>query len=212
MTNTPALLIAGAPGIDFLNSIATPVEETIDWIRDGTGFLDWLRQAMLVPPGVLDVIKSDAPPRDLDRVANQARDLRIWFRTFVESHRGRPIVGKDLRELGPLNRLLERDASFARIAADSSVGRLHLERARPWRSPESLLIPVAEAIARTIVEEDFSKVKACEGAGCTLLFVDRTRGGVRRWCSMEVCGNRAKVSAHRSRTRKKSQRRSLHKL
>jgi predicted RNA-binding Zn ribbon-like protein len=211
MLNTPAILIAGAPGIDFLNSIATPVDERIDWIRDGAGFLDWLRQAMLAPPEVLTAIKSGAPVRDLDRVAAQARDLRAWFRTFVESHRGRPIVGKDLRELGPLNRLLERDESFARITSDGTTAKLHIERARPWRSAESLLIPVAEAIAQTIVEEDFRKIKACEGAACTLLFIDRTRAEGRRWCSMEVCGNRAKVSAHRNRSRKSLQRKSLHK-
>ncbi|HKN11149.1 MAG TPA: CGNR zinc finger domain-containing protein, partial [Pseudomonadota bacterium] len=46
---------------------------------------------------------------------------------------------------------------------------------------------------------DFSNVKACEGHACTLMFVDRTRGRARRWCSMAACGNRAKQAAHRNR-------------
>jgi predicted RNA-binding Zn ribbon-like protein len=70
---------------------------------------------------------------------------------------------------------------------------------RRWRSPESLLIPIGEAIARVVVEEDFTHLKACEGHNCTLMFVDRTRARARRWCSMGVCGNRAKVTAHRKR-------------
>jgi predicted RNA-binding Zn ribbon-like protein len=49
------------------------------------------------------------------------------------------------------------------------------------------------------VTADFSHVKACEGPACTLLFLDKTRRHTRRWCSMAVCGNRAKQSAHRTR-------------
>jgi predicted RNA-binding Zn ribbon-like protein len=42
-------------------------------------------------------------------------------------------------------------------------------------------------------------VKACEAPACTLLFADHTRGHVRRWCSMAICGSRAKQAAHRNR-------------
>jgi predicted RNA-binding Zn ribbon-like protein len=68
-------------------------------------------------------------------------------------------------------------------------------------SAASLLMPIAEALARLVCEEDFRYVKACEGPRCTLMFVDRTRGHARRWCGMVICGNRAKVAAHRKRLR-----------
>jgi predicted RNA-binding Zn ribbon-like protein len=64
---------------------------------------------------------------------------------------------------------------------------------------ESLLMPIVEALARLVCDEDFTQVKACEGPACTLLFADHTRGHARRWCSMKICGNRAKVAAHRKR-------------
>ncbi len=76
---------------------------------------------------------------------------------------------------------------------------LKLETLRRWRSPEALLLPIAGAIAQFLCEDDFQYVKACEGSTCTLLFVDRTRGRARRWCSMAICGNRAKQAAHRNR-------------
>jgi predicted RNA-binding Zn ribbon-like protein len=72
---------------------------------------------------------------------------------------------------------------------------------RKWRTPEALLLPIGEALARFVCNEDFSHVKACEGPACTLLFADHTRGHRRRWCSMALCGNRAKQAAHRSRLR-----------
>ena len=77
---TPANFIADARGLDFLNSIATPLDVPVDWIADGGGFIDWLRQAELVPEDVLDEIAARAMPGELDRVADQARALREWFR------------------------------------------------------------------------------------------------------------------------------------
>jgi predicted RNA-binding Zn ribbon-like protein len=44
-----------------------------------------------------------------------------------------------------------------------------------------------------------ARLKRCQGARCALLFVDTSRSGRRRWCSMERCGNRTKVAAHRRR-------------
>ena len=58
-----------------------------------------------------------------------------------------------------------------------------------------LLLPIGEALARFVCEEDFADVRACEGHSCTLMFADRTRRRTRRWCSMAVCGNRAKQAA-----------------
>ena len=50
-------------------------------------------------------------------------------------------------------------------------------------------------------EKDFSLVRKCEGEGCTLWFLDLSKAHARRWCSMAVCGNRAKAAAHRARAR-----------
>lgn len=44
-----------------------------------------------------------------------------------------------------------------------------------------------------------SRIRVCAAENCGLLLVDTSKSGRRRWCSMEVCGNRAKVRAHRSR-------------
>lgn len=45
------------------------------------------------------------------------------------------------------------------------------------------------------------RIRRCAGEGCALLFVDISRKGDRRWCSMAGCGNRAKVGKHRHRRR-----------
>jgi len=197
----PAIFVGDALGLDFLNSIATPVDTPIDWIDDGDGLLSWLEQAQLVPADALKSVRMQALPGELDAVADQARSLREWFRGFVRRHKGRPLNAKCLVQLEPLNRLLERDESFHRIvAAPKSEKRpLRFEAVRRWRTPEALLVPIGEALAQLVCTEDFSDVKACEGPACTLLFADHTRGRTRRWCSMALCGNRAKQAAHRHR-------------
>lgn len=195
----PAIFVGDALGLDFLNSIATPVDTPIDWIDDGDGLLNWLEQAQLAPADALKHIRAEALPGELDKVADQARSLREWFRGFVRKHKGRPLTAKSLAGLEPLNRLLERDDSFKRIDPGPKGQPLQLQTIRRWRTPEALLSPIGEALAQLVCTEDFSDVKACEGPACTLLFADHTRGRTRRWCSMALCGNRAKQAAHRHR-------------
>jgi predicted RNA-binding Zn ribbon-like protein len=197
----PAIFVADAPGLDFLNSVATPVDEPVDWIADGEGLLAWLEQARMVPPEALATLRAQYATAEFDAVAQEARALREWFRTFVRARKGRPLAAEDLNDLAPLNRLLERDEAHSEIVAADGETPFALRAKRRWKTPESLLMPIAQALARLVCDEDFTHVKACEGPRCTLLFADHTRGHARRWCSMAMCGNRAKVAAHRKRVK-----------
>ena len=197
----PAFFISGSLGLDFLNTLATPVDTPVDWIDSGEGLLAWLEEAGLVTAEELKSVRDRAIPGEFDAVAAQARGLREWFRGFLRERSGRKLVADDLRDLEPLNRLLGRDERFAQIVTGPSGGEpvLELKALRRWRTPESLLLPLAEEVGRFVCGEDFEYAKACQGSTCTLLFVDRTRGRARRWCSMAICGNRAKQAAHRDR-------------
>jgi predicted RNA-binding Zn ribbon-like protein len=44
-------------------------------------------------------------------------------------------------------------------------------------------------------------LRECDDPECTRLYVDRSRGHRRRWCGMEVCGNRVKAAEYRKRQR-----------
>jgi predicted RNA-binding Zn ribbon-like protein len=206
----PAMFIADHPGLDFLNSIGTPVDTVVEWIADGEDLLAWLVEAKLIDPAEAAFIRANSFPGELDEVAAQARALREWFREFVRSHMGRPLNAKALNLLEPLNRVLERDEGYGAIVPRSANRRnpspasgFELRRLRRWSTPNAVLLPIAEALAHLVCSSDFSLVKACEGKICTLLFLDTTHGRARRWCSMTVCGNRAKQAAHRQRSAKK---------
>ena len=94
----PALFFADAVGLDFLNSIATPVDTPVDWIDDGAGLVAWIRAGgSRLREGAWPSYGAHALPGELDSVAAQARGLREWFRGFVDEHKGRPLATADLR-------------------------------------------------------------------------------------------------------------------
>jgi len=65
--------------------------------------------------------------------------------------------------------------------------------------PEDLLAPLAYSAAKLFVEVDRDRVRKCEH--CVLYFHDTSKKGTRRWCSMRLCGNQAKVAAYAARQR-----------
>jgi predicted RNA-binding Zn ribbon-like protein len=213
IANRPsAMFIADALGLDFLNSTATPLDMPVEWLSCGKDLLAWMASAKLVSPEIRDMLNANAGPGELDAVAGQARALREWFRDFVRVNKGKPLTAQVLSQLEPLNRILARDEEFGQIAvtvkkanpanagddaSDQSV--FEWVPQRRWRSSDALLLPIAKAMADLLVTADFTYVKSCEGHACTLVFLDTSRRHTRRWCSMGVCGNRAKQIAHRTR-------------
>jgi predicted RNA-binding Zn ribbon-like protein len=196
-----AVFIADSVGLDFLNSVATRDGQRVEWLGSGADFLAWLEQSKLVPLEILESARARGVSGELDRVADKARRLREWFREFVHARKGRRLEVADVRDVAPLNELLARDEGFGQLVPGADGSALALRTQRRWRLPDMLLLPVAESLARVISEEDFTHVKVCEGPSCTLMFADRMHRHARRWCSQEVCGNRAKQAAYQQRMR-----------
>ena len=182
--------VADHRAIDFLNTVATPAAEQLDWLADGESFLNWLRQGFAIP----DDLKF--PAASLDRLAADARKLREWFRGLVEKHAGKPLKPSIAGALGPLNELLLRGQTHFQISPGTP---LVLDETQNWRAADALLQPIARAMADLLVNADFSQIRHCEGAQCTLWFVDVSKSHRRRWCTMSVCGNRAKAAQHRAK-------------
>jgi predicted RNA-binding Zn ribbon-like protein len=187
--------------LDFLNSMAMPRDVPIEWLRDGRDLIDWLEQAKLIPLDVAVRFRALKDQRALDGVAERARVFRDWLRQFVIRHMGKPLTAGAVKALGPLNDLLVGDTSYPMVEAGGGDHALRVRRVRLCNNPDELLHPVAEEVADLICSVDFRLIRACEGAICSLLFLDRTKGHGRRWCSMAACGNRAKAAAHRARNR-----------
>lgn len=202
--NRPAPYFVGEhPALDFLNTTASPPAGRIEWLADGADLADWLRQAGAITKAEANRVLAGG---DADAVAAKARSLREWFREFVVRRAGEPLRPVAASHLQQLNRLLARDDHYHQVEENRSGGApLRWQLHRRWTSAEQLLQPIAEAIGDLLCNADFRYIRMCEGPGCTLMFYDRSKTHGRRWCSMALCGNRAKVASHRARRRDASQ-------
>jgi predicted RNA-binding Zn ribbon-like protein len=185
---TRALFLAGHPALDFLNTRMREDEDIVDVFESDGDVLVWLKQAGFPAPAIKDKLE----PLDL---LGAARMLRESIRSLVERRkqkkRGDPSV---------LNRFLAADPSYPRLVWGKS-NKLRIETVGRQETAESILAPVAEAAADLLTNADFALIKRCEDETCVMWFSDRTKSHRRRWCSMELCGNRHKVATYRTRHR-----------
>jgi len=199
----PAIRVGDHVALDFLNSIASPQGEPLEWIADGAAYLQWLEDSGTVQPQQRKAALKSFSQAQLNEIAAEARQLREWFRKLLVTVKARCNSAITPRDISKLNGYLTA-ATFSRQLERDADDRLGLA----WKSRASgvrmFLFPTVEAMAELLCEEDHSLVSRCEGSGCTLWFYDRTKSHHRRWCSQAVCGNRARVNAFRQRSRASS--------
>ncbi len=78
-------------------------------------------------------------------------------------------------------------------------GRVIREALFEPRKPNDLWAPIIDATANLLVETESSRIRKCES--CVVHFFDTSKKGSRRWCSMNICGNKLKVAAYQQRKR-----------
>ncbi len=152
------------------------------------------------------------------QVLTAGPDLRAWAAEVL-----------DVRELADMTLLEHKDAetliatmgrvgralAAGRRCGIGDIARINRIAAEPDLAPQmgagpslgwawpATMAQVLSTIARDAVDVLTStardRVRVCEAQDCDLLFVDTSRPGQRRWCSMQRCGNRAKVRAYRAR-------------
>jgi predicted RNA-binding Zn ribbon-like protein len=76
-----------------------------------------------------------------------------------------------------------------------------------WTWPETPLMldralwPIVRSAADLLISGELDRIRECAAHDCTWLFFDESRNRSRRWCSMQTCGNRAKVDRFRKNRR-----------
>lgn len=165
--------------------------KVVDVLQRDQDVSHWLKQAGLPAQKV-------GPRAARMSLLVSARTLRENIRSLVEKRkagkRGDPSF---------LNRFLSGAQSHPRLVWNKPRSP-QIEKVRRKDTAEAILAPVAEAAADLLATADFKLVKRCEDDTCVLWFSDRTKSHHRRWCSMEICGNRQKVAAYRRRHRNRA--------
>jgi predicted RNA-binding Zn ribbon-like protein len=183
--------VGGALCLDFVNTLDwQTLPEPRERLADYGEFLRWslYAEALDAPEADRLSVRAAAYPEEADRVLAGARDLRAriygLFRSRAEGEEPPP------EDLAVFDAAL--GGAFSSLSLCSVEGGFRLE----WPSSEDLDLPIRRVIrsaAELLTSERLGRVKVCPGEGCGWLFLDSSRNGSRRWCSMENCGNRAKA-------------------
>jgi predicted RNA-binding Zn ribbon-like protein len=180
------VFLASQVALDFLNTEWPTASGKEDFFEKDEDVLSWLRQAGLAPASIAVV----RPSGSLLRAAHA---LRAVIRSLVESRK----VGKT-PDLSDLNAFLVAAQSHPQLSWTSSK-KIAMKTIRPADTAEQLLAPIALKTAELFSTADFRRVRLCDDPTCVHWFLDQTRPGRRRWCSMATCGNRLKVRSYRQR-------------
>ncbi|MBB0243077.1 hypothetical protein FNQ90_02865 [Streptomyces alkaliphilus] len=97
-----------------------------------------------------------------------------------------------------LNRLLGAGPLLLRVGPGGAADLVPVDH---LRGVSFVTARVAAAVAEGVREGSWRRLKACEATDCRWAYYDRSPAGRRRWCSMRVCGSRAKMRAYRARRR-----------
>ena len=190
-----AFFVGDHPALDFLNTIAAPRGEIIEFIPDGGAYVAWLAAAALLEKSDAKELLGKFGKSSLNRVADEARHLREWFRQEIPELIGTRGMTADVVE--KLNRILANDQAHHQLSGFGN--HLILRERHKVTEAQQLLVPIVQKIAELLTSTERLLIKRCANPSCTLWFYDRTKAHRRLFCSAAVCGNRAKVAAYRKR-------------
>jgi predicted RNA-binding Zn ribbon-like protein len=149
-------------------------------LTDPQALREWLLGRGVIAPRAL----SDA---DLER----AKEFREGVRALLLANNGEELDPGAVRRLQAIA-----SAAPVRLEIGPSGG---VDMACSAEGVDSLVASVLTAISRAQETGEWERLKACSSSECLWAFYDRSRNHSRHWCSMRVCGNRAKTRTYRSK-------------
>jgi|TARA_R110000850_G_scaffold16067_5_gene50106 predicted RNA-binding Zn ribbon-like protein len=134
-------------------------------------------------------------PGRCQKVVDSLLELRTGFRAVLtDISQGWPVNPEFFSHI---NDRLASYKSYHKI--EPAEEGMELKTIIDENGPEKLIFPIVRDIAEFLTSDHVEKTRPCANDDCDLYFVNQSRNGRRRWCSMSTCGNRAKVNAYLKR-------------
>jgi predicted RNA-binding Zn ribbon-like protein len=196
------LFVGNQLALDLLNTRPVIEGEPTELLSDLDAVVAWFQAA-----GLVGTAQGVALRRDWKHMPNAGHavslihEFRETLRREVLAWEGGGTIRRSTIE--EVNTLLAAHPKLIRLRSHSSGEKNDL-RTESWyeiQKPSDLLGPLAHAAAELFTQIDRTRVRKCEHTKCVLHFLDTSKNGTRRWCSMKMCGNRLKVAAYAARQR-----------
>ncbi len=191
------LFVGNRLALDFLNTELMANGETIELLADSAAVARWMVGAELLTEEAAKKLEQawERSPR-AGKAIIAVRRFRDRLRAAALSFEAGSGVSADF--LDELNSLLRIRPMYRVVEADGHGGYRQTRPFQP-RLPDDLLGPLAEDTMMLLTGVAAGRVRKCEG--CPVHFLDVSKKGSRRWCSMSLCGNKVKVAAYQQRQR-----------
>jgi predicted RNA-binding Zn ribbon-like protein len=190
------LFLGNQLALDFLNTCPVQNGEAVELLPDFDALLRWFQAADLLSAREVASLRQQwGKSARAQHVVGAMRELRERLREELLSWERGGTVHR--AATGELNRLMAEHPMLTRLKASGGTSTTEL-----WfdpHRPEDLFAPVAHSAAMLFADVDRNRVRKC--GQCVLHFYDTSKKGTRRWCSMQLCGNRLKVAAYAARQR-----------
>ena len=180
--------------LDFVNTLAYRGSSPSESLHTFVDLLKWSSDAGMVPRQLAHQILewSEKHPKRAADAFNEAIALReVIYRVFHAVASGADPGEEDL---DLLNRALGGAPLRTAIRRTAEGFGWQIEESKP--SATSILAPVLWSVGDLLVGPQLAKLRECSNDKCLWLFLDDSKNGTRRWCSMQACGNRAKAHRH----------------
>jgi predicted RNA-binding Zn ribbon-like protein len=181
--------------LDFLNTRPVQNAEARELLSDFSALLRWFIAAGLLSSRQITTLQQWDGSARAGRFLKAVREFREELRNdIVAWERAGRVRGCTI---GDLNRLMADHPVLVRLKENGSS-----TFAESWfeaRQPEDLFAPLAHSAAMLFAGMDRGRIRQC--GNCVLHFYDTSKKGTRRWCSMQLCGNKLKVAAYATRRR-----------
>jgi predicted RNA-binding Zn ribbon-like protein len=190
------LFVANDPCLDFVNTEVILAGVHTDLLQGFADLTEWFEKARLASPSDRQRLNAKwANAKPGKTALAEARKLRGILHASVEK------VVRTGRVPSGLAGVLSRRMQNPRLTTGVLYSQGRLETHPRWllEKPGDLLVPLAYYTADFFSRANYSAIRKCENPECILFFYDTSKNHTRRWCSMDLCGNRAKVSAFRRR-------------
>lgn len=189
------LIIGGRPALDLLNTQPMGPDGLRERLLSMRHLARWAQQAGLVSAGTARKLAASEDQVALEEIRRLRETLRLGLQRYRDGKPSwRGLIAK-------VNAALKQ-AEGVETVDMSPPEEFRLSFKRPIKTPRDLTWLVAREIANFLESGDWRRSFPCEGTGCVLWFVDRTKNRSRHWCRMETCGARAKAKAYYHRKKR----------
>jgi predicted RNA-binding Zn ribbon-like protein len=190
-------MVGGSPWVNVTNTVCYTNGVITDRLDEEEYLYHFLLANELCSAEQLATLQARGQQEEL---RSRIKELRtVFFRVIDRIDAGKHMTAEQAGELAAFVNGIQVEYAFDQ----PNVEQAPVFRWRGQTLVDDLLLQVVNSFTTTIETVSLDRIRKCEHDQCILHFVDTSKAGKRRWCSMTTCGNRYKAQTYYTKHKRK---------